>query len=819
MKKIILLLLFSTFPVLGHAQQVTIIGTVKDSETKQPIELYNIKEENSDNSINSDKKGNFKIDITQSKTDIKLIIEALGYETDTIQLQSNKTDYTIFLKPETTNKLDEIVVTGTTRATLLRENPISIAPVSLKQIERTAESNIIDVLVKNVPGLNAVKTGPNISKPFIHGLGYNRVLTMYDGMRQEGQQYGDEHGIEIDDYTIEKAEVIKGPASLLYGSDAIAGVISLFPFIPKEGDGKLHGKYTNEYQTNNSLIGNGLRLSYSDKHFLFGLSGSYRMAKNYQNPIDGRVYLTNFNVKNFAALVGYKSKKGYTHLNFTLYDNRQGIPDGTRDSISRKFTKQIFEGDGDDILNRPIVSNKELKSYKIPDLSQHIQHYRAYLHSFYEIEKGDIDVLIGGQQNIRREFTHPTDPEQAGMYMRLNTLNYNVRYNAPRFSNIEISVGINGMLQNNKNMDATDFPIPNYDLFDGGVYLYGKWKKEKWSISGGIRYDLRKVKWNDFYVGTNPITGFEQQSNANDTDANLQFEAYKKNFNGISGSIGATFQASKNISLKANIGRAYRAPNITEIGSNGLDPGAHIIYLGNRNFDPEFSLQEDLGISLKYRDFSGEVSIFNNNIQNYIYMSMVADAQGNPIVDAQGNRTYKYEQSKAQLYGAEVSFSLHPEKLKGFRWDNSMSVIYGFNRASTFKGKGNEGEYLPLIPPMSINSGISKEIKPKSKYFTAIIPKFEMEYTATQNRFLGLNGTETRTSSYTLFNLGVTTEIKYSKTKNIQFIVQANNLFDKAYQSHLNRLKYFEYYNTSSRGNSGIYNMGRNIVFKLIMPF
>src|SRR5690606_6436600 len=148
--------------------------------------------------------------------------------------------------------------------------------------------NIIDVLVKNVPGIKAVKTGPNISKPFIHGLGYNRVLTLYDGIRQEGQQYGDEHGIEIDDYNIEQAEVIKGPASLLYGSDAIAGVISLFPYIPKSNDGKLHGKYTSEYQTNNNLIGNGLRLDYSDEKWLFALNGSYRMAKNYRNPIDGR---------------------------------------------------------------------------------------------------------------------------------------------------------------------------------------------------------------------------------------------------------------------------------------------------------------------------------------------------------------------------------------------------------------------------------------------------------------------------------------------------------------------------------------------------
>ncbi|MCZ2102696.1 MAG: TonB-dependent receptor [Chitinophagales bacterium] len=776
------------------------------------MEFCSIQEKNTQNGTITNEKGDFTIQLSQDNDTIQLVIQNIGYETDTLKILPHQDHYIIYLQADSYN-LDEIVITGTTRATLIRENPIAITPISAKQIERTAESNIIDVLVKNVPGLKAVKTGPNISKPFIHGLGYNRVLTLYDGIRQEGQQYGDEHGIEIDDYNIERAEVIKGPASLLYGSDAIAGVISLFPYIPKSNDGKLHGKYTSEYQTNNNLIGNGLRLDYSDEKWLFALNGSYRMAKNYRNPIDGRVYLTNYNVTNLSALAGYKTKKGYTHLNFTLYDNHQAIPDGSRDSISRKFTKQVLDDD-DDILNRPIVSDKELNSYKIPVLAQHIQHYRAYLHSFYEVGNGDIDILLGGQQNIRREYSHPDEPNQAGMYMRLNTLNYSFRYNAPKFSNIETSIGINGMLQNNLNKDADEFPIPDYDLFDGGMYLYAKWKKDKWSVSGGIRYDLRHTKWDDFYVGEN-----DKQSNSNDPNAELQFENFKKTYHGISGSMGATYQANRNISLKANIGRAYRAPNVTEIGSNGLDPGAHIIYLGDRTFNPEFSLQEDLGINLKFKDVSGEVSVFNNNIQNFIYMTALADAQGNPILDAQGNRTYQYEQSKAQLYGGEFWLGVHPRNWKGFRWDNSMSVVYGFNRKSGLKGKGTQGEYLPLIPPMMLNSSLSHRFEPQSKWLTSITPKFEIEYAATQNRYLGLNGTETETPSYTLFNLGFTAEINYFKDKNIQFVFQVNNLFNKAYQSHLNRLKYFEYYEQSPNGRYGIYDMGRNFVVKMIVPF
>ncbi len=808
-----------TFLIFGgyiNAQGRVITGAVFDSSTDMPIEFCNVYVPAELVGTLTDGHGKFSIEIKDEKP--KLVFQTFGYKTDTVYITKHRSNYVVRLDPENI-ELEAVVVTGVTRATLMRENPVSIIAITPKQIETSTESNVIDAMIKNAPGVTTVKTGPNISKPIIHGLGYNRVLTLYDGIRQEGQQYGDEHGLEVDGYNIEKGEVIKGPASLLYGSDAIAGVMSLFPYIPAKNDGKVEGKYIAEYQSNNSLVGNGFRVGYSDEKYIFAIRGSHRLAKNYQNPIDGRVYLTNFKETNFSALAGFKGENGYTHVNFSLYDNHQGIPDGTRDSLTRKFTKQIFDGDDDDIFNRPIVSSSELKSYRIPDLSQRIQHYRAYLHSYYEVGEGDIDIILGGQQNIRREYTHPTMTKQAGMYMRLNTLNYGFRYNAPKVGNVDIATGVNGMLQSNKNMDATDFPIPDYNLYDGGVYLYGKWKKNRWSMSGGLRYDVRYVEWDDFYVGENADTGFDNRVDASFPGAELQFEKYDKVFNGISGSMGGTFQVSRHISLKANVGRAYRSPNITEIGSNGLDPGAHIIYLGNRSFKPEFSFQEDLGISIKYKNFSGDASLFNNNIQNYIYMETVADASGAPVLDAQGNRTNQYQQSSAHLYGAEAWFAIHPEKIEGLRWDNSLSMVYGVNKKSTYKGMGVDGEYLPLMPPFRVMSSLSYEFRPNSTRLLSVKPKFEVEHDAEQNRYLALGGTETRTTAYTLFNFGVNAEFKYYKENRLVLVVQGNNLADKAYQSHLNRLKYFEYYSSSPNGSSGIYNMGRNIAVKLIVSF
>ena len=811
----ILLLLISCRAI---AQNRLITGVTKDINTKQPLPFCNITLLKKTVGTTTNGNGKFTIELSPSSEEQKLIISFIGYQTDTFELINSKDEYILYLKPSE-ETINEIVVTGVSKATLIRENPISVTSVSSKSIDKSAESNIIDALIKNVPGLNAVKTGPNISKPFIRGLGYNRVLTLYDGIRQEGQQWGDEHGIEVDGYNMQRVEVIKGPASLMYGSDALAGVVSMIPYMPNEKDSVIHGQLLSEYQSNNGLIGNGLRLGYSSSHLVLAVRGNYRIAKNYRNNIDGRVYNTGFQETNASALIGYTGDKGFSHLNISLYDNLQGIPDGSRDSLTRKFTKQVYETNLDDVKKRPIISDNELNTYQLSPLHQHIQHYRVYSNNHYQIRKSEVDAVIGFQQNIRREYNHPTDSKQAGLYVMLNTINYGLRYQAPLFLNIETTLGINGMYQNNKSKNATDFPVPNYNLWDIGGYIFAKWKHKKWTISGGLRYDTRNLHTENLYLTTNSITGFTSQSATENANTTLQFVALNKTFNGTSLSIGSTYQFSDKISLKVNIAKGYRAPSITEIASNGLDPGAHIIYLGNEHFVPEFSLQEDVGISGNFKDITVSVSLFNNTIENYIYLSQLADVQGNPIITSQGNKTFQYQQAKAQLYGVEATIHFHPRLIKGFDFNSNFSWIYGLNKKQEYNGKGINGEYLPFIPPLKLVTSINQEIKIKQKILSAIHFKIEFDYNASQNRYLALYETETPTSGYCLINAALGIDIHYTKKQLLQLQLQVNNIFDIAYQSNLSRLKYSENYTKSPNYSSGIFGMGRNICLKLILPF
>jgi iron complex outermembrane receptor protein len=803
---LLMVLLWQFVYVEGLAQSQTIYGIVKDRGNDAPLGYCLIYLINSTLQVYSDDNGNFSLGVPASRSSGQIVFSYPDYVSDTVQLVTGKQHYTVLLKPVQT-QLDEIVITGVSKATLVRENPVPVISISARSIDRTIESNIIDALVKNAPGLNAVKTGPNISKPFIRGLGYNRVLTLYDGIRQEGQQWGDEHGIEIDAYNMERAEVIKGPSGIMYGSDAMAGVLSFFPSMPQKKDSVLTGKWISEYQSNNGLIGSGLRLGLYKKRFLFSLRGSVRMAKNYGNPVDERVYNTGFREKNLSALLGYASTQGRIHLNATLYDNLQGIPDGSRDSLYHQFTKQVQESSADHPAARPVVSKGELNSYRLSPLHQHIQHRRIYVNTHYALGNGAMDAQLAFQQSVRREYNHPTVPSQAGLFVRLNTLNYGLRYNLPRFCNMDASVGVNGMYQDNKNREGTDFPIPDFNLTDLGSYAFLKYKYGLWTISGGLRVDLRQLSGDNFYVGPRGGKGFEAHVAPPDTaGSKLQYPALKQTFQGFSASIGSTFLMTGNISLKANISRGYRAPNIAEIASNGLDPGAKIVYIGNRNFVPEFNIQEDIGVEGKFKDFSWSLSVFNNYLHHYIYLAQLVDDNGVPVVLVPGNKTFNYQQASAQLYGFEGGLSVHPLAMKGFLFSNSFATVYGYNKK--YSNEGVNGEYLPFIPPFKLISSLSQDIAFKHAFVKSISLKAELEYNAAQRRFLALYSTETYTPGYSLFNVAGNMELNYAKKSFLTLQFQVNNVFDTSYQSNLSRLKYF-----------GIYGMGRNVCFRMVVPF
>ncbi|MDB5150179.1 MAG: TonB-dependent receptor [Mucilaginibacter sp.] len=740
----------------------------------------------------------------------------IGYLTVNQRVDFSKTS--VFDVKMQTSSLEagEVVVTGVSKATEIKRSPVPMLAVGKAYLEqRAASGNIIDQIA-TLPGVSAVTTGPNVSKPFIHGLGYNRVITLQDGIRQEGQQWGDEHGIEVDQNSIDRVEVIKGPASLTYGSDAIGGVVNLISPAPVP-EGKILGSVQGLYGTNQGLYNGSFRLQGNQNGLIWGTVISAKGSKDYQNEHDGRVYATNYREKDARVMVGLNKSWGYSYLHASVFDDEQAIPDGSRDSLTRKFTRQVVE-DGDAF--RPIVPQSVLNSYSIPTLHQHVQLYRIYNNSNFILGNGNLAVNLGYQFSHRREYTHPEAGDIAGLNLHLTTYTYDVKYNFNIGNDYETTFGINGQYQNNTIGDATDFPIPAYHQFDIGPFFVVKKSFGKLDLSAGARYDTRSFSNSAAYVDTLGRNGFPQLYTGSnpETAANVtkQFDSFNKRFSGFSGSFGATYNVSDAFLIKGNISRGFRAPSIAEISANGPDPGSQIYHIGDKNFKPEFSLQEDIGTFLTLPNISASVEVFNNNLSNYIYQQQVLAADGSPVF-TQGYTTFTYVQSRARIYGGEVSVDLHP--LPWLHFENSLSLTYGEN-------KGNGGpvadslKHLPFIPPLHTHSELRSTFNGGFGKIKSIYAFVGFDHYSAQDRFFAAYGTETYTAGYNLLSAGFGGNIVNKAGQPvIKLFVEGTNLANVNYQSNMSRLKYFDNPNVPDGVRPGIFNMGRNISFKVVVPF
>lgn len=761
----------------------------------------------------ADAQGNFSVHNIPSGSFL-VEVKFVSYKTIIENIFFNKDETRDFAMDISVVEENEIVITGSSKATSIKRNPIPIVSVNKQFLQQNLSSNIIDAISK-VPGVSAVTTGPNISKPFIRGLGFNRILTLYDGVRQEGQQWGDEHGMEVDENTIEKVELVKGPASLIYGSDAVGGVINLIPANPP-AQGNTIGNILTEYQTNNRQIENSISLASHPNDYNWGFTFTHKMATNYKNKYDGRVYNTGFAETDASANVGINKTWGYSRIGLSMYDDLQEVPDGSRDSASRKFTKLIDEETED----REIVSDQELQSYQISKIHQHVQHYRIYNASSFLMGSGRLGVNLAFQRSLRREYENPLE-NYPGLFLQLNTFSYDAKYYFHESKGLSITAGINGMYQNNHVENGTEFIIPSYRQFDLGPFIYAKKTLGNLEIAGGVRYDFRNFKNGDLYTKIDPITGINKVVYGIDTiGSEHPFSAYKNTFSGMSGSLGFSYRFNKEWSMKLNIGRGYRAPNISEISSNGVHPGTNIYQIGNIDFKPEFNLQEDLGITYNSTHVTINADIFNNDIQNYIYNQKLQSTSGGDSVIVPGNETFKFVAARARLYGGEFSIDIHPHPLDWLHFENSISLVYGTNNGVKGGPKvSDDAKYLPFIPPVHTMSELRGNFKKIGKGLANAFIKIQYEIYAAQNRAYLENDTETPTPGYQLFNAALGTDILNKKGNAILNIsLFANNLFDIAYQSHLNRLKYFEDYPNNFTGRNGIYNMGRNFGIKANIP-
>lgn len=759
MKKIQLItvvLLYILFAGTSFASTlVNLKGKVTDANTHEELPGATIYIPDLKIITSTNDHGEFTLQNIPSKGKFLLEARFVGYKTFSKIIDFTSTEHLqITLEPSVIEGA-EIVITGSPFSSNNKTNSLSIIGLNKQKLMQAGSGNIIDAISK-IPGVSQVTTGGAVSKPVIRGLGYNRVLTMVDGAREEAQQWGDEHGANVDQFSAARIEILKGPASLLYGSDALGGVINILDdIIPPTGE--THGDFTSTYSTNNGLTASSLMLQGNDNGLVYRGRASYKNAFGfgYKSAV---VPNSGFNEMDFNGMIGLNKSWGYSHLTLSRFNTNIGLVENGPD-VDGNFVDE----DGN-VITKIEASKRELD---LPQ--QNINHYRAALNSNFILGKSQLKTTFAFQKNIRKEFEESV--AEPGLNLNLNSYTYDVKYYFPNNGKWSPAIGVQGMYQQNTN-NGVEFLIPDYTSNNIGTFFYLKRTLEKGAINFGLRYDYKKVDGKDLFDNGNPI-----------------FTAFNNNFSNISGSIGFAYEIAKHLVLKGNAGSGFRAPNIAELGSNGKHEGTFRYEIGNSNLKQENSLQFDLGLEFNNQSTSITLNGYANSIYNYIFPGNTNNET--IILDGETLPVYRYTQTNAQLIGGEASFDFHI--VKSLHFENTFAYVKGTNKV--------DDSPLPFIPAASINNELRFE--PNIKGLQDSYIKIGVNNVFKQTRF---DLFETATKGYTLFDAGLGASIKTTKGK-INLWVNGQNLLNKQYFNHLSRYK-----------PVGIYNPGRNITFGINLP-
>jgi len=735
MKKI-LIALFIGFSAFINAQN-KISGKITDKDNN-PIKGVTIFISELHKSSETDENGTYSINSVPNGS-IKITYTLLGFtsQNKTILLQNGENKIDLVLEP-TLFQMDEVIV-ATSFHKLQSQNVMKVDHESMKSLQKKGTSTLIEGLA-TLPGVSQISTGTSIGKPVIRGLSGNRVLVYSQGVRVENQQFGDEHGLGLNDAGVESVEIIKGPASLLYGSDALGGVLYFNPEKFAKSN-TFEGDFSQKLFSNTLGSNSTLGLKSSSENWKYLVRGSYNFHSDYKIADGNRVTNTRYNETDLKTGIGYSNSVLSSVFRYNLNKLDLGIPEN---GIAEQTTNSTTEYPKQAVTNHLLSLNSTL---------------------FFNTSKLDID--LGFISNNRSEFE---DSEVANLKMKLNTLNYDLKYHLPKAENLESIFGIQGMAQTNVN-SGSEYLIPNAKTNDFGVFGTANYEWNSSVLQVGIRFDNRNITTESYGV-----LGDESS-----------FEALAKNYNSINGSLGYKTNLSKEFTLRLNLASGFRAPNLAELTSNGVHEGANRYEIGNSNLATEQNVQTDLNLEYQNSHFEFFANGFYNKINNYIYLNPSS-------ITIAGYDVFNYFQTNAKLYGGEFGLHFHPHPLDWLHFESSFETV---------TGEKQNGEFLPFIPANNWNNNLRAEFKIKN-WLKDGFATLNVSNTFDQKK---ISGFETYSEGYTLVNLGIGGQINIGKT-HFNFNINGNNLFNKNYIFHLSRLK-----------NEGIPNIGRNIILGINFNF
>ena len=684
--------------------------------------------------------------------------------------------------------LPDVVVTESYQQRQAKKSALAVDVVDQDFLRKHFTGNFMQAM-ENIPGVQAMDIGSGFSKPMIRGMGFNRIAVLENGIKQEGQQWGADHGLELDAFNIGTVNVLKGPSSLLYGSDAMGGVIDITsPPVPSVdmlfGDVTLLGKSVNGTLGESFMLGIKksfwyAQVRYSEQHF-----GDYRI------PTDTIVYLTQKmpvygrklkntagierNIGFFAQYQRQRYKANYSVSNVYqktgFFPGAHGIPDVSR-----------VEDDGDS-------RNMELPYSKV-------NHLKVTTLQQYAWEKLVLSGDFGFQNNHREEWsvfhTHygsqpvpEKDPDKE-LAFNLNTLSASVKVRFIGSSSWEHALGWDGQHQRN-DISGYSFLLPEYYRSTTGLLWLTTYKPNNViSVSGGMRYDYGYIhisSHEDAYLADYlRKQGYDEEQVEH---YKWNSHAVKKKFGDYSFSLGLVWTPSERHMVKANVGRSFRLPGANELAANGVHHGTFRHEQGDTNLKSEQGWQMDASYNLRYNGFSISVSPFVSWFSNYIFLRPTGEWSVLP----HAGQIYRYTGAEALFAGTEATIDIH--FLRSFNYRISGEYVYTYNC----------DEHIPLSfsPPFSMWNTLTWQRKQVMLYA-------EWQSIARQNR---VDRNEDRTPGANLFHLGGSLNIPIRGNQAIEITLTARNIFNTRYYNHLSFYRKVE-----------IPEPGRNFQLLIKIPF
>jgi iron complex outermembrane receptor protein len=589
----------------------------------------------------------------------QLQVSYIGFTSRRVNLEHgdrSPTEVTITLQVNP-SLLETIVVTdehAKQEATLATEH------VSGAVLEKHQQGTFAKTL-ERLPGISSINVGVGIGKPVIRGLSANRIIVNHQGIKQESQQWGSDHGLEIDQYEVEQVEVIKGPASLQYGSDGLGGVINIQPAkIPVRNTfrGSLQGIYkgNNEHWGGSAFFTTNINDVFLSARYSRQAFGDYRVpATNFTYngftlPIfDNRLKNTAGKEQNIHLSTGLFKTNSITRINYSHYRLEAGLFSGAV-GIPRSYG---LEPDGN------------LRDIDVP--GQLVDHYKWSVNQTFIFGKDHLNFNLGWQRNFRREFSFPEfhsipssliDPNNTlALSLFLETLSANAHYEHHTANDWKTTIGMSIQRQENTR-GGFEFLLPDFSTFRSGIYTIAEkeWRPG-WTVNGGLRLDY----------GHNQSTQDQQfvwNSNEIITDT-LLAPATDDPFFNWSASLGSNWNLGDGRwNLKANFGKSFRVPYPSETVSNGIHHGTFRHEQGDPDLDSEHGYQLDLGLNWRLPNWKGTLATYFNYFQNYIYLGPTFPAQFSPLPEA--GQLFRYRQDDAIYTGFEL----------GHEWDIWRGIYF-----------------------------------------------------------------------------------------------------------------------------------------------